>query len=98
MELLIDGKRISREIKDELREKMAELKARGEERCLAVIQVGDDPASCVYVRNKKKACEYVGIKSISWEMPAETTEEALLELIGELNGRQDVNGDRKSVV
>ena len=92
MELLIDGKRISREIKDELREKMAELKARGEERCLAVIQVGDDPASCVYVRNKKKACEYVGIKSISWEMPAETTEEALLELIGELNGRQDVNG------
>ncbi len=71
MELLIDGKRISREIKDELRERMTELNARGVERCLAVIQVGSDPASSVYVRNKKKACEYVGVKSLSYEMPEE---------------------------
>ena len=54
---IIDGKRISQEIKDELRQKTAEMKARGQERCLAVIQVGSDPASTVYVRNKKKACE-----------------------------------------
>lgn len=91
MELLIDGKRISGEIKDELREKMTELKARGVERCLAVIQVGSDPASSVYVRNKKKACEYVGVKSLSYEMPEETTEEELLGLIGQLNSREDVN-------
>ena len=92
MELLIDGKRISREIKDELRERMTELNARGVERCLAVIQVGSDPASSVYVRNKKKACEYVGVKSLSYEMPEETTEEELLEVIGKLNSRADVNG------
>lgn len=92
MELLIDGKRISREIKDELRERMTELNARGVERCLAVIQVGSDPASSVYVRNKKKACEYVGVKSLSYEMPEETTEEELLEVIGRLNSRADVNG------
>ncbi len=92
MKLLIDGKRISREIKDELRERMEELKAQGVERCLAVIQVGNDPASSVYVKNKKKACEYVGIRSLSYEMPEETTEEELSGLIRELNGRQDVNG------
>ena len=92
MELLIDGKRISQEIKDELRERMAELKAQGAERCLAVIQVGNDPASSVYVRNKKKACEYVGVGSLSYELPAETAEEELLALIRELNGRPDVNG------
>lgn len=92
MELLIDGKRISKEIKDELRERMAELNAQGVQRCLAVIQVGSDPASSVYVRNKKKACEYVGVKSLSYEMPEETTEEELLGLIGQLNSRVDVNG------
>lgn len=89
---LIDGKKISREIKDELREKAAQMKARGEERCLAVIQVGNDPASAVYVKNKKKACEYVGIRSLSYELPEETEEERLLEVIGELNRRPDVNG------
>ncbi len=92
MELLIDGKRISQEIKDELRERMAELKAQGAGRCLAVIQVGNDPASSVYVRNKKKACEYVGVGSLSYELQAETAEEELLALIRELNGRPDVNG------
>ncbi len=89
---LIDGKKISQEIKDELKAKMAGKKAEGEERCLAVIQVGSDPASTVYVNNKKKACEYTGIRSLSYELPEETTKEELLALIAELNGRQDVNG------
>ena len=64
--LIIDGKRISKEIKDELKEKVAEYKSQGVEITLAVIQVGDDPASTVYVRNKKKACEYIGINSKSF--------------------------------
>lgn len=89
---IIDGKKISQEIKDELKEQVARLKAEGKNRCLAVIQVGNDPASSVYVNNKKKACEYIGINSLSYELPEETTEEELLELIGELNGREDVNG------
>lgn len=89
---IIDGKRISQEIKDELKEKMEVLKARGESRCLAVIQVGSDPASAVYVGNKKKACAYVGIDSLSYELPEDTTQEELLSLIGELNGNSRVNG------
>ena len=71
---------------------MAQLKAEGKSRCLAVIQVGNDPASGVYVNNKKKACEYIGIDSLSYELAEETTEEELLKLIGELNAREDVNG------
>lgn len=59
---------------------------------LAVIQVGSDPASSVYVGNKKKACEYTGIRSLAYELPEETTEEELLSLIDELNNRGDVNG------
>lgn len=89
---IIDGKKISQEIKDELREKMAELKQKGGSRCLAVIQVGDDPASSVYVNNKKKACEYIGIDSESYHLPEETTEKELLELIEELNRKPEVNG------
>lgn len=89
---IIDGKKISQEIKDELKEKVAAMKSQGTERCLAVIQVGNDPASGVYVNNKKKACEYIGVKSLAYELPEETTQEELIELIGELNGRADVNG------
>lgn len=89
---IIDGKKISQEIKDELREKMAELRQKGGSRCLAVIQVGDDPASSVYVNNKKKACEYIGIDSESYHLPEETTEKELLELIDELNRKPEVNG------
>lgn len=89
---IIDGKKISQEIKDELREKMARIKGAGGSRCLAVIQVGNDPASGVYVNNKKKACEYIGVDSLAYELPQETTQEELLELIEELNGREDVNG------
>lgn len=92
MTQIIDGKLISARIKDELKVKVAEMKSRGTEVTLAVIQVGNDPASSVYVGNKKKACEYIGIRSLSYELPEETTEEALLSLITELNGRKDVNG------
>ena len=89
---LIDGKVISKQIKDELKEKVAGLKAEGVEICLAVIQVGNDPASSVYVGNKKKACEYIGIGSLSYELPEETTEEELLALIEKLNSDDKVNG------
>lgn len=92
MAQIIDGKKISMEIKDELKAKVAELKKEGTELTLAVIIVGKDPASTVYVNNKKKACEYVGIRSLSYELPEETTQEELLKLIEELNERADVNG------
>ncbi len=89
---IIDGKRISAEIKEEVKLRAAQLKEEGTIVTLAVVQVGLNPASSVYVRNKKKACEYVGIHSLSYELPQETTEEALLTLIDELNNRSDVNG------
>lgn len=92
MTRLIDGKAISAQIKDELKEKVAAMKTQGVEVTLAVIQVGNDPASSVYVGNKKKACAYVGIHSLAYELPEETSEEELLQLIEELNVRKDVNG------
>ena len=92
MTQIIDGKKISQEIKDELREQVAEQKKLGKEAVLAVIQVGTDPASSVYVNNKKKACAYIGIGSLSYELPEETTEEELLALVEKLNGDASVNG------
>lgn len=92
MARIIDGKKISTEIKDELKAEVASLREKGIIPCLAVIQVGNDPASSVYVGNKKKACEYIGIKSLSYEIPEETTEEELLKLIDELNTDEKVNG------
>ena len=92
MAQIIDGKAISAQIKDELKVKVSKLKEEGKEVTLAVIQVGADPASSVYVRNKKKACEYVGIRSLAYELPDETTEKELLDIINELNDRSDVNG------
>ena len=89
---IIDGKLISQQIKDELKEKTAHLKEKGVEVTLAVILVGEDPASMVYVRNKKRACEYIGYKSLSYELPASTTQEELLKLIDELNNKDDVDG------
>ena len=75
---IIDGKKISAEIKEELKEQVAQLKLAGIEGTLAVIQVGDDPASSVYVRNKKKACEYIGIHSKSFELPEETDRKSVV--------------------
>lgn len=92
MPLLIDGKKISTEIKDELKITVEELKKQGVETCLAVIQVGDDPASSIYVRNKKRACAYVGIESLSYELPEETTEDQLVKLVKELNENDNVHG------
>lgn len=92
MTKIIDGKAISMQIKEELKKEAASLKEQGKNVTLAVIQVGDNPASCVYVRNKKKGCEYIGIGSLSYELKEETTQEELLSLIRELNAREDVNG------
>ncbi len=92
MPQIIDGKAISAQIKDEVKERVAKLQAQGKSVCLAVIQVGTDPASSVYVGNKKKACAYVGIESLSYELAEDTTQEELLSLIGELNGKEEVNG------
>ena len=89
MAKIIDGKRISAEVKDECKERV---KREQLDITLAVIQVGNDPASTVYVGNKKKACEYIGIKSLSYELPKEATEQELLSIVEELNGRDDVDG------
>ena len=92
MPKIIDGKEISLQIKNEVRDAVSAYRAQGKEISLAVIQVGNDPASSVYVGNKKKACEYVGIRSVSYELPEETTQEELLTLIDDLNNRKDING------
>ncbi|MBQ7588857.1 MAG: bifunctional methylenetetrahydrofolate dehydrogenase/methenyltetrahydrofolate cyclohydrolase FolD [Lachnospiraceae bacterium] len=92
MAKIIDGKAISARIKDELKDEVARLKDQGKEASLAVIQVGNDPASCVYVNNKKKACAYIGIGSESYELPEETTEDELLALIDRLNDDPKITG------
>lgn len=92
MTQIIDGKKISQQIKDELKQKVSAYKAEGKSITLAVIQVGNDPASSVYVGNKKKACAYIGIESLAYELPQETTEEELLDLIKKLNEDETVNG------
>lgn len=92
MAAIIDGKKISAEIKDELKVKVNSLKEKGITPCLAVILVGNDPASTVYVGNKKKACEYIGIDSLSYELSEDTSEDELLSLINKLNNDEKVNG------
>ena len=92
MTRLIDGKAISAQIKEELKEQVEAMRADGQSVCLAVIQVGDDPASSIYVRNKKKACAYIGIQSLSYELKETTTQEELLELVEKLNQDENVHG------
>lgn len=92
MAYIIDGKKISADIKDELKIKVSELKSKGINVTLAVIQVGNDPASSVYVGNKKKACEYIGIRSLAYELPENTSQEELLNLVNKLNDDPAVNG------
>ncbi len=92
MALIIDGRKISAQIKEECKEQVAAYQARGIEICLAVVQVGSDPASSVYVNNKKKACAYVGIRSLSYELDETVTEEELLQLVDRLNNDPAVNG------
>ncbi len=92
MTKIIDGKAISTQIKEELKEKVSALKKSGTNIKLVVIQVGKDPASTVYVANKKKACNDIGIESLSYELDAEMKEEELVALIQQLNADQEVNG------
>ncbi len=89
---VISGNEVSQILKDEMKEEVVKLKSQGLEPCLAVILVGDDPASKVYVLNKKKACEYIGIKSLETRLPASTTTEELLAVIDGYNKDKTVHG------
>ena len=89
---LLDGKALAAEIRAEVRTRVEELAGRGIHPALAVVLVGEDPASQVYVRNKIKACADTGIKSLEFRMSADTTEEALLAKIAELNADPEVDG------
>ncbi|MDR2939932.1 MAG: bifunctional methylenetetrahydrofolate dehydrogenase/methenyltetrahydrofolate cyclohydrolase FolD [Clostridiales bacterium] len=90
--MIIDGKKISGIIKEEVKEEAAELLKLGLKPTLAVVLVGLDPASMVYVKNKKLACSQTNIGSISYELPESTTEEELLSLIDNLNNDKSING------
>ncbi len=92
MSKLIDGKKIREYNLDFLAGEIKELREKGIETCLAVIIVGSDPASRIYVNNKKAACERIGIKSLEFALPEETTTEELLALIDKLNADKSVNG------
>lgn len=92
MAYIINGKEISQAMKEELKVKVDKLKKDGTMITLAVVQVGSDKASSVYVSNKKKACEYIGLGSMSYELDENTTEIELLELVENLNNREDING------
>lgn len=92
MAKILDGKAVSQRIKDELKEEVVSLKEKGIYPALAVVIVGDDPASRVYVNNKKKACEYIGILSKEYALDAQTTEEELLALVQQLNQDREING------
>ena len=89
---ILDGKKVSADVKAQVAEETKKLAAEGIVPTLAVILVGDDPASRVYVDNKKKACELVGFRSLEFKLPAETKQEELMALVDELNNRDDVNG------
>ena len=90
---LIDGKKVSGEIRNRLKQETAELKNKtGCIPGLATVLVGDDPASTVYVRNKNKICNEVGFQSLGKNLPVNTTEAQLLDLISELNNNDEVNG------
>ena len=88
----IDGLKISAEVKAEVKEEVERLAEIGVVPCLAVVLVGDDPASKIYVANKQKACEAVGIKSLSYILPEDTEQDELDELIESLNESGEVNG------
>ncbi len=92
MATIIDGKAVSAKLRQEMKAQVEELKARGICPGLAVVIVGDDPASRVYVNNKKKACAELGIYSEEYALPKETTEEELLALVDTLNHKEDIHG------
>ncbi len=90
--MIIDGKATAKQIKDELKERVGQLTGKGIKPALAVVIVGDNAASHVYVRSKKKACQYIGIQSFVYELPEETTEKELLHLVHKLNNNSEVHG------
>ena len=92
MSELISGKIISSQIKEELRTEIENLKERGLEPCLAVVLVGEDPASAVYVRNKKRTCEELGIRSVGHDIPETTSQDELEKLVNDLNNDPSVHG------
>lgn len=89
---LLNGKELADKIKDEVKSEVKQMNENNQDVCLAVIQVGNDLASSVYVRNKEKACEYIGIESKMIKLPESTTEDALIDIIHELNNTNNVNG------
>ena len=88
----IDGKAVSAKVKEAVAKEVSSLKEQGISVGLAVVIVGDDPASRIYVNNKKKACEATGIYSEEYALPKETSQKELLALIAELNGKKEING------
>lgn len=90
--MIIDGKAVSKAVRERVAKETEELKAKGVTPGLAVIIVGEDPASQVYVRNKEKACEEVGFCSEKFALPENTTQQELNSLVMELNERKDING------
>lgn len=89
---ILNGKELASIIKDDLKNQVAEMKEHGQNVCLVVIQVGDDPASSTYIKQKEKACEYVGIKSEVIKMPENVEQEVVIDVINELNYDDEVNG------
>ena len=92
MAVMIDGKAVSARLRQKMAAEVAAMKEAGVVPGLAVVLVGENPASQVYVRNKIKACEELGIRSQDYRLPEDTTQEALLDLVGELNRREDIHG------
>lgn len=92
MAIIIDGKEVARKTRENLKNKVAELKKQNIFPKLAVIMVGEDPASKIYVRNKSKACEELGIEYEEFLLKEDITQQELIKLINELNSREDVHG------
>lgn len=92
MAKILDGKAVAARVRGEIAAETEKLKAQGITPCLAVVLVGDNPASKVYVNNKKKACAEVGFKSLEFLLPEDATEEELLALVDKLNADDEVNG------
>ena len=90
--MIIDGKTIAEKIKNDLKTEILELKSKGIIPTLAVVLVGENSASKIYVRNKKKACEEIGIYSEEFNLPENTSEDELIDLIEKLNSNSDING------
>lgn len=90
--MILDGKALSTKVKDRVKQEISNLPKNDKIPTLAVVLVGDDPASAIYVRNKKRACEYVGIKSVSVTLGQDTTQEKLEQTLNDLNNDKSING------